>query len=68
MSDQAVSVKKRRGPAPTGQGKVVPVRLHPDLLGPLDQWIANQPEPKPNRSDAIRTFLRTALIGSDAKG
>ena len=65
---QVSTEKKRRGPAPTGQGKVVPVRLHPDLLGPLDQWIADQPNSKLNRSDAIRSFLRAALIGSDAKG
>lgn len=68
MSSQATPEKKRPGPAPTGQGKVVALRLHRVLLDPLDQWIADQPEPKPNRSDAIRYFLHAALIGSDNKG
>jgi hypothetical protein len=68
MSSQAALQKKRPGPAPTGQGKVVALRLHRELLDPLDQWIIDQPDPKPNRSDAIRYFLRAALIGSDDKG
>ena len=61
----APKIKKKPGPVPTGQGRVVSVRLHPALLGSLDQWIAEQPDPKPTRSEAIRTFLRAGLIKSD---
>jgi hypothetical protein len=33
------------------------VRLHGDLLDPLDDWIAKQPNP-PSRPEAIRIALR----------
>lgn len=63
----AARVKKKRGPAPTGQGQVISIRLHPDLLGPLDAWIEKQPDPKPSRSDAVRLFLREALESGGLK-
>ena len=53
--------KKRRGPAPTGKGQQIVVRMHDDLLNPLDAWIAAQPEPKPGRPAAIRQLLATGL-------
>lgn len=67
-SQETVTTKKKRGPAPTGKGEPVGVRLHRDLLGALDSWIASQSDPKPTRPEAIRIFLRTALLGSEAKG
>lgn len=53
--------KKRRGPAPTGQGTPVLVRLQPDQLARLDAWIAAQPEPAPTRPEAVRRLLAAAL-------
>jgi hypothetical protein len=38
------------------------VRLHRDILEPLDEWIARQPEPL-SRPDAIRKALRGWLSG-----
>lgn len=52
--------KKRRGPAPTGQGKMIGVRLHADILDPLDTYIASQPD-KPSRPEAIRRILKGRL-------
>ncbi|WP_271167289.1 hypothetical protein [Hansschlegelia plantiphila] len=37
------------------------VRLPPDLLHPLDAWIAQQPDPKPSRPEAIRRLVDQAL-------
>lgn len=57
MSDQeTLQPRKRRGPPATGQGTPVQVRLHDDLLLPLDQWIATQPEP-PTRPEALRRMV-----------
>jgi metal-responsive CopG/Arc/MetJ family transcriptional regulator len=42
-------------------GPPIALRLYSDILASLDQWIANQPEPKPKRTEAIRELLREAL-------
>jgi hypothetical protein len=63
MKRQSVVPKKKRGPAPTGKGEQVQVRLHTDLLAPLDRWIADQPTPKPSRPDAVRAALKDWLMG-----
>lgn len=34
-----------------------------DLEAGIDRYIADQPEPPPNRSEAIRLILRDWLIG-----
>jgi len=61
MASQTVlSEKKKRGPKPTGKGTLVGVRLLPDLLSALDEWIAQQPG-EPTRPEAIRILLRNAL-------
>lgn len=49
--------KKRRGPAPTGQGTLVGVRLHPEQLQELDDWIAAEGKDQ-SRPEAIREILR----------
>ena len=54
-------VGNKRGPAPTGQGIPVLVRLHTELLGQLDEWIANQPGKKVSRPEAVRTLLRAVF-------
>lgn len=58
--------RKRRKPGPprtTGKGKLIGVRLHADILDPLDEWIAEQPDPKPTQQEAIREGLRDWLTG-----
>ncbi len=62
MASQTVlAQKKRRGPAPTGKGKLVGVRLHEPILGTLDGWIEISDDPKMSRAEAIRRLLAEAL-------
>lgn len=58
--------KKRRGPAPTGQGTLVGVRLHPEMLTKLDAWLGAEARhkglQKPNsRAHGIRQILQDSL-------
>lgn len=54
--------KRSRGRPKTGIGPNIGLRLYPELEAALDAWIAEQPEPKPSRPEAIRRILRTALL------
>ena len=54
-------IKKKRGPAPTGQGWLLGVRIHPPLLKALDTWISAQPIPM-SRPEAVRKIL-AAVVG-----
>jgi hypothetical protein len=62
MGKQTVLAKKRRGPAPTGKGVQVVVRLQPDPLSALDKWAARQAD-KPTRAEAIRRLVERGLTG-----
>jgi len=56
MSSQTVLAKKRRGPAPTGKGQQVVVRLQPDLLTFIDA-LCQRHDPPLSRPEAIRQAL-----------
>jgi hypothetical protein len=60
MAKQIVITKKRRGPAPTGKGTLIGVRLQPSHLKALDAWIAKQDAPL-TRPEAIRAMMETIL-------
>ena len=60
MAKQTVQPKKRRGPAPTGKGTPIQVRLQPTQLTALDAWIAKQDAPL-TRPEAIRAMMETIL-------
>jgi len=60
MKKQTVLTRKKRGPPATGKGTLVGVRLQPDLLGALDEWVLHQPEPL-TRPEAVRSLLEDAL-------
>jgi hypothetical protein len=60
MGKQTVIAKKRRGPAPTGKGVQVVVRMQPDPLSTLDKWAAKQAD-KPSRPEAIRRLVELGL-------
>jgi hypothetical protein len=60
MKRQTVITKKRRGPAPTGKGTLVGVRLQPPQLEALDAWIAKQNQ-RLTRPEAIRAMMETML-------
>ena len=53
--------RKPRGRPPTGIGKAIGLRLYPELEASLDAWIADQPDPKPSRPEAIREALAEHL-------
>jgi hypothetical protein len=61
------SIRKRGRPKTTGSGEGVHLRLLPELLAPLDAWIAAQAEPRPTRPEAIRRLL-TGALGRPAAG
>jgi hypothetical protein len=61
-SQETVVSKKRRGPAPTGKGTPVTVRLQPDDLELLDTWIVAAGGDV-SRPEAIRRILR--LVARD---
>lgn len=61
MTETPIRRPGSRGPLPTGKGTMVGVRLQPDMLAALDALIAEQPDPKPTRPEAVRQVLATAL-------
>jgi hypothetical protein len=60
MAKTNVMPRKKRGPAPTGKGTQIQVRLQPDQLTGLDAWIEKQ-EIKPTRPEAIRGMIDAML-------
>lgn len=58
-------IKKSMGRPAIGAGTPVMTRLRPEQLARLDSWIANQPDPKPTRPEAIRRLLDERLNRSD---
>jgi hypothetical protein len=52
--------KKKRGPAPTGKGKLIGVRLQPDELERLTKWRAMQAD-LPSAPEALRRLAGLAL-------
>jgi hypothetical protein len=60
MAKKTVLAKKKRGPAPTGKGTQVVVRLQPDPLAALDAWVAKQKD-SPTRAEAIRRLVDLGL-------
>ena len=56
---ETVQPRKRRGPAPTGKGEPVQVRIQPDLMAKLDRWIARHGVT--SRPEAIRRLVALGL-------
>lgn len=54
--------KKSRGRPATGIGQMLGVRLHDDLLKPLDAVIGDEPD-MPSRPEMIRRIIKEWLIG-----
>lgn len=57
----SISETKSKGGRPRVDATPIMVRVAPGLLGPLDAWIAQQPDPKPSRPEAIRRILERSL-------
>ena len=56
--------KGRRGPPPTGKGKLLGVRLQPPMIAALDDWVKEQRIPI-TRQDAIRFILNSFFNNRD---
>lgn len=54
--------KKRKGPAPTGKGTLIGVRLQTEQLAAIDAWRSHQPD-KLSRPEAIRRLAEKGLKG-----
>lgn len=65
LKQETLVSKKRRGPAPSGQGTPVMVRLQPDQLARLDAWIAEEGGRATSRPEAVRRLIDVALQKSD---
>lgn len=52
---------KIRKSRPPQTGTLIGVRLQPPELAQLDAWIADQPEPRPTRPEALRHMARVVL-------
>jgi hypothetical protein len=63
MSEQEKTLlprKGRRGPAPTGKGTQVVVRMQPNLLDRLDAYRQTLPD-APSRPEVIRSMVEAML-------
>ena len=56
------SQKRGRGRPKTGIGRTIGLRLYAAEEEALKAWIAQQPDPKPTRPEAIRRILREVLL------
>ena len=61
MSSIAGTNKSRGRGRPVVNSTAINLRLPPGQLAPLDAWIADQPDPKPSRPEAIREALAEHL-------
>lgn len=52
---------RKQGRPITGVGVMTGIRFRPDDLAMLDAWIAEQPEPRPTRPQAIRRLVMGVL-------
>jgi metal-responsive CopG/Arc/MetJ family transcriptional regulator len=59
MGKQETVIPQKRGPKPTGKGTPVMVRLQPDMLAGVDQFIAEHDDI--SRPEAIRLIIRDWL-------
>ena len=64
MARAIPNIKKSRG-RPRIDATPIGLRIPPPQLARLDAWIANQPDPKPTRPEAIRRLIETGLKAGD---
>jgi metal-responsive CopG/Arc/MetJ family transcriptional regulator len=56
MGKQETVIPQKRGPKPTGKGTPIQVRLQPDMLAGVDQFIAEHDDI--SRPEAVRLIIR----------
>jgi len=67
MASQTVLARKKRGPAPTGKGQQVVVRLQPDLLAFIDT-LRQRHDPALSRPEAVRQSLDALRMAESRRG
>src|SRR5438477_8502365 len=67
MPRQTLLSRKKRGPPATGKGELIGVRLQRPQMAAIDAWIAEQPDPKPSRPEAIRRLVEQSLLPSQKR-
>lgn len=45
------------------KARTISAHLPADIAAALDEWVASQPEPRPDRSEAVRLALHDWLTG-----
>ena len=63
MDQRVATDQKPRVKRPRGRTPISAIRLSPELTEAVKAWIADQPDPKPSRSVAVRLALRDWLTG-----
>jgi hypothetical protein len=58
----AGKVRHEDMPRPSLTPTSITVSLDPIELGALEVWIADQPDPKPSRREAVRGLIAEALV------
>jgi hypothetical protein len=68
MAKQEKSVHKKSRGRPAGRlyRETIPVRLTPEAVDAIEQWIAKQPA-STTRSEAIRRLIEVGLAASSKK-
>lgn len=61
MASSISRTEKRGRGRPRTDATSVHLRMPPEHLMPLDAWIADHPEPKPSRPEAIREAVAEHL-------
>ena len=62
---KARKARPKRGRPRTGIGRLIGVRIHPELEERIDEWRDRQPAPRPTKPAAIRALLAQALDASE---
>jgi hypothetical protein len=63
MASSISRTEKRSRGRPRTHATSIHLTTPPDVLAALDLWIADQPDPKPTRPEAVRLALRDWLTG-----
>jgi hypothetical protein len=62
-AENVITQKKKRGPAPTGKGTLIGVRLQPPELTAIDEWRSDL-----SRPEAIRRLMALGLKAKRKRG
>ena len=61
MGGQDKTLGKKRGRPAIGAGVQINAVFRPQTVRTLDSWIAQQPQPKPSRPEAVRRLTERGL-------